>query len=245
MTYQTQRDLAAAGGFLIGLAIAALIAGSCSCAPYHPHGVCQTPCGMVLVSAPPAQDATYDGGKDNDAYLPWWSCANLSAIEAQSLQALKANAAAYDDRFEPSNACSALENVTLAIRPEKRWYDGSDAGYFGNNEWVWGLTSCRGLPAPSIQIANREPAEGTLTHEMAHAIQGCHAKGPLPLVGQDPDYAGDSDQAHLNWTRYGVYAAETQVAILDAAERLRREDALSACDGGAVCMQSFDAGGIP
>lgn len=247
MSYQLKRDLAAVFGFLAGVLIATLVCACCGCTPYHPHGVCQTTCGMVLLAPPPLQDG-YDGGAlppESTAFMPWWTCDNLNAIEAQSLQALGDKAAPFDDRFEPHAACSALEGVTLTIRRERSWFDGTDGGYFGNDKQVVGLTGCRGLPAPSIQVANQEPTEGTLTHEMAHAIQRCHAKGPWPMVGSDPDYAGDFDPAHLNWTRYGIYAAEIQVAMLDAAERLRRENAIEACDGGAVCMASFDAGAIP
>ena len=239
MTYQTKRDLASGGGFLLGVAIAWLVWFSCGCAPVHPPRLCETACGMYLAAPPPTQDV-YDGGSldESTALLPWWTCDNLNAIEAQSLQALNDNAARYDDRFEPHTACRALEGVSVTVRRERHWWDGSDAGYVGNDAWVVGLTSCRS-GTPRIQVANREPANGVLTHEMAHAIQSCEPKGPKPLVGQDPDYAGDSDPDHLNWTRYGIYAAELQVMMIDAAERMRRD----VCAGDAGC--TFDAGVIP
>jgi hypothetical protein len=246
MTYQQKRDVYSVLGFIIGVLLGALVCTQCGCAQQRPPAICETACGLRLIAPPPPQDV-YDGGSvaDSTAFLPWWTCENLNAIEAQSLQALYANAAPYDDRFEPHAACGALDGVTLTIRPERHWFDGTDAGYFGNDKWVVGLTQCRGAPHPSIQLANGEPANGVLTHEMAHAIQDCHPKGPFPLPGVDPDYDADSEQSHLNWSRFGIYAAESQVQLMDAAERLRRENAIEACDGGAVCMQSFDAGVIP
>lgn len=238
------RDTRNATALVVGFVLGLLIFSQCGCGAAQRPAICQTACGMRLVTQPPAQDV-YDGGPlaNSTALMPWWSCENFNAIEAQSLQALYANAAPYDSRFDLHSACDALNGVTVTVRPERHWFDGSDAGYIGNDKWVVGLTICDG--APSIQVANHEPADGTITHEMAHVIQRCDPKGPPPLVGQDPDYEADSDPGHLNWGRYGIYAAETQVALIDAVERLRREDAVFACGGDAGCVAQFDAGVIP
>lgn len=242
---QRQRDMLNGSAFIVGFVLGLLLFSQCSCAPVRPPAICETACGMRLVSPPPPR-AIYDGGSltYSTALLPWWTCDNFNAIESQSLQALHANASPFDDRFELHAACDALDGVTVTVRPERAWYDDCDAGHGCNNEWVAGLTDCfRG--EPRIQVGNREPADGTLTHEMAHAIQRCEAKGPAPHPGEDPDYAGDSDPGHLNWTRFGVYAAESQVMLIDVAERMRRDQAVAACDGGIACANAWDAGSIP
>lgn len=227
--------------FLVGVLIAAVIAASCGCgAPQRP-ALCVTACGMRLTAPVPAQ-TIYDGGAPDDKadyLLPWWSCDNVEAVEAASLEAYQNTAASFDNRFKIYNACEALDGVEIRVRSERHWFDKS------NNESVAGLTHCTGFAHPWIEMGNREPGDGTLTHEMAHAIQSCSAKGPTPLVGQDPSYDADADPAHLNWERYGIYPGIFQVELIDVAATMRRDNAIAACAGDAGCVLAFDAGVFP
>lgn len=193
---------------------------------------------MRLVGPIPDQQV-YDGGAPSDRAtygLPWWSCDNVQAVESATLIAYQNNAAASDSRFKMHAACEALDAVEIHVLQARAWFSKE------NNESVVGLTHCN-LGVPWIEIGNREPGDGTLTHEMAHAIQRCDAKGPAPLVGQDPTYDSDSDPAHLNWSRYGINAGILQIEFVDVNETATRDAQIEACGEDAGCQ--LDAGVFP
>jgi hypothetical protein len=208
--------------------------------------ICQTACGMRLVSVA-AQDV-YDGGQSDDIanYLePWYTCENFQAVEDLSIAALNKYAAPFDPRFKSYAACHALDGVEVTVLPVKRWYDGTDAGYAGNNKWVVGITYCEG-GSPTIDLAAYTPAMGFMTHEMAHAIQRCNPLGPVPTVGTDPSYDADSEPTHLNWGRYRINSAIAAVEGTAVDQMIRRDDLIDyTCRHDAGCVYAALDGGLP
>jgi hypothetical protein len=188
---------------------------------------------MKILEPLPAQDV-YTGGSPDDTksyMLPWWTFENVQAMEDQSIQGYAAFVMDHDPRFEANAACKALSGVEVEIRTEPYWNDPGNGG-----EAVTGLTHCAGEVTPWIEMGgDHAPNSGTLTHEMAHAIQRCSPIGPFPMANTDPTYENDGDPQHENWGRDGIYSAIAFVQSDHSNQIAQRDSIIFDCDEDAGC----------
>lgn len=150
----------------------------CACAPHPP---CITKCGLQFQGTP------IDGEE-----LPGWECANIQRLEDQALDAYTRRVSPHDSRF--LHGCGRLQAWRVFTMKTPSWYD----------DWgrhVSGLSACYNK---TISVGSLPPFQGSLMHELAHAIQGCWTL-------KAPDESKDEDQDHAGWHEIGVYDAIDEV----------------------------------
>lgn len=132
--------------------------------------MCSTTCGVNYYGM-------YDGVE-----LPAerWSCDNFKHIANNAMLSFHLSPIT-DIRF--ATACDRVNGYDVFIMDTPSWWSQA------NNHNVAGLTYCE---EHRIQIGNADPAwDGSLSHELAHAVQDCN---PLVNDTNDPQHAGWADE---------------------------------------------------
>jgi hypothetical protein len=152
------------------LLTAALVFAHCG-APMMGKPKCVSECGMILLEPTTSS----------------WTCKAFQDTETRALAMFKAHS--KDARLWQCG--NKLNGYYVVEKDVQDWFD------HGNGVPVVGLTNC---DERTITVAWMAPEYGALTHEMAHALQGCQ---PLPPF-DDTDF---DHWAHSNWLRDGIYEA--------------------------------------
>ena len=115
--------------------------------------------------------------------LARWSCAEFKESEDFAVEQLTK---VSDSRF--INSCARLNSWKVFVQPVETWRD----EYWRD---VGGLTYC---VSKTIYVGSQRPLNGSLCHEMAHAIQECQPNF---------DASCEEDDYHKCWKRDGIFKA--------------------------------------